>query len=196
MWDGNTWRAFQIQPRSRHGLGKLTYSGDNCQCQLSKFWFLLPTTKIFEIGSLTCITRRLCWLRPDVHVVCVFLWIELQILIFQEDCLECAAHCSFMNVSVFPNPYFWDNWRSRKNTGCFRFPQSTIIASAELWSLTFVLWAWGRGSQKMDEAIYLAGQPSYLHSHNSTLVVSGKGFVFRYICFLPDIKENVFHIKQ
>ena len=160
--------------------------------QLSKFWFLLPRTKIFEIGSLKCITRRLGWLRHDVHVLCVLLWIELQILIFQEDCLECAAHCSFMNVTVFLNPYFWDNWRSRKNTGCFKFPQPTIIASAELWSLTFVLWAWGRGSQKKDEAIYLASQPSYLHSHNSTLVVSGKGFVFRYICFLPEIKENVF----
>ena len=120
-------RAVQIQDRSRHGLGKLTYSGDNCWCQLSKFWFLLPTTKIFEIGSLTCITRRLDWLRHDVHVLCVLLWIELQILIFQEDCLECAAHWSFMSVSVFPNPYFWDNWHLRKTQGVSNHPNQQSL---------------------------------------------------------------------
>ena len=46
--------------------------------------------------------------------------------------------------------------------------------------------------KKMDEAIDLADQPSYLHSHNSTLVVTGKGFVFRYICFLSEIKRKCF----
>ena len=44
----------------------------------------------------------------------------------------------------------------------------------------------------MDEAIDLADQPSSLHSYNSTLVVTDKGFVFRYICFLSEIKRKCF----
>ena len=104
------------------------------------FSFLQPKLLLLEV--LLVSQRCPCGLRHDVHVLCVLLCIEMQILIFQVvDCLKCAAHGYLKWVCLF-----FQSLISHMTDVCEKntnHPQSTIIASVELWPLIFVLWAQG-----------------------------------------------------